>query len=109
MSHFFIVGPCFLITCLFIIFSELLSCHPVIVTTTTDGHKLKHPQHYIELCLTITNSTKTMPYTSSGTGGIGGHEMVKRPRVRCQTEEMSQRASRHVNVTPIYITLSHLL
>lgn len=50
-----------------------------------------------------------MPYSSSGTGGIG-HEMVKRPRVRCQTEEMSHRASRHVNLLlhTVYTYMDHL-
>lgn len=66
--------------------SELISCHPVSVNMASEGHKTKKFQHYIELCLSL--PSKSINYS--------GHEVVKRPRVRCQTEEMSQRASRHV-------------
>lgn len=40
--------------------------------------------YYIELCLAL--STKSV-----------GQEMVKRPLVRCQSEEMATRACRHVS------------
>lgn len=53
-----------------------------------EGHKMKKLQHYIELCLSLPPKT----------GNYNCTEVVKRPRVRCQTEEMSQRASRHVSV-----------
>lgn len=70
-----------------IFFSELISCHPVSVNVAGEGHKTKKYQHYIELCLSLPSKVN---YS-------GGHEVVKRPRVLCQTEEMSQRASRHVS------------
>lgn len=61
-------------------FSELVSCHPVSVNNSlSDGHKSKRTQHYIELCLKL-------------------QDAVKRPRVRCLSEEMSQKASRHVSL-----------
>lgn len=60
-----------------------------------EGHKTKKLQHYIELCLSL--PPKSVNYT--------GTEVVKRPRVRCQTEEMSQRASRHVSIYNILYIL----
>lgn len=69
------------------IFSELISCYPVSVNVAPTGHKTKKFQYYIELCLSL--SAKSLNYS--------GHEVVKRPRVRCQTEEMSQRAAHHVS------------
>lgn len=60
--------------------SELISCHPVSVNnSTSEGHKSKRAQHYIELCLNL-------------------QDAVKRPRVRCSNEEMAQRAARHVSL-----------
>lgn len=65
--------------------SELVSCQPVSVL----DDKTKKLHHYIDLCLT--RKTLTSP----------GQEQVKRPRVRCHTQEMSQRASRHVSVMEV--------
>ncbi|XP_055691450.1 intermembrane lipid transfer protein Vps13D isoform X2 [Lutzomyia longipalpis] len=71
--------------------SDLLSCHPVSVTADPGGHhKSKKTQHnhYIELGLTVTTRSATMSAVQ---------ENVKRPRVRCQSEDIAQRASRHIN------------
>lgn len=59
------------------------------MNVAAEGHKTKKYQHYIELCLSL--PAKSVHYS--------GPEVVKRPRVRCQTEEMSQRASRHVSLS----------
>lgn len=83
--------------------SELITCRPVSVNI--EGHKTKKLQHYIELCLSI--PSKSMQ--------TSGHEVVKRPRVRCQTEEMAQKASRHVSlifyiiVNVLYFTIKFFL
>lgn len=59
--------------------SELISCQAVSVNnSSSDNHKSKRAQHYIELCLNL-------------------QDAVKRPRVRCINEEMAQRAARHVS------------
>ncbi|GAB0099028.1 Vacuolar protein sorting-associated protein 13D [Sergentomyia squamirostris] len=70
--------------------SDLLSCHPVCVNVDQGHHKSKKiPQtHYIELGLTVTTKSPTMSTVQ---------ENVKRPRVRCQSEDIAQRASRHIN------------
>ncbi|XP_059608662.1 intermembrane lipid transfer protein Vps13D [Phlebotomus argentipes] len=70
--------------------SDLLSCHPVSVNAEVGHHKSKKVQqnHYIELGLTVTTRS---PTTTSV------QENVKRPRVRCQSEDIAQRASRHIN------------
>jgi vacuolar protein sorting-associated protein 13D len=67
------------------LFSELLSCHPVSVYPENTKSKKLH--HYIELCLTLPSKSLTP----------SAPEMVKRPRVRCQSEEIAQKASRHVS------------
>lgn len=46
--------------------------------SSSDSHRSKRAQHYIELCLSL-------------------QDAVKRPRVRCLNEDMAQRAARHVN------------
>lgn len=81
-----------------ICFSELISCHPVTMdgnevvgakaATTTSGNKSKRLHNYIELCLTVTS--KSMTTTTQ--------EAIKKPKVRCQSEEMAQSASRHVRL-----------
>jgi len=48
----------------------------------------KKINHYIELCLTLNSTNKSLQNSEQ--------EVVKRPRVRCQTEEMAQKASYHV-------------
>lgn len=69
-------------------YSELISCHPVSVKNggTSEGHKSKRAQHYIELCLNV-------------------QDAVKRPRVRCSNEEMAQRAARHVSSYSVHTRL----
>ncbi|KAJ6645642.1 Vacuolar protein sorting-associated protein 13D [Pseudolycoriella hygida] len=80
--------------------SELISCHPVSVNVAPTGHKTKKFQYYIELCLSL--SSKSLNYS--------GHEVLKRPRVRCQTEEMSQRAAHHINYAKsVYDEREHTL
>lgn len=61
--------------------SELISCSPVSMNVAPPGHKAKF-HYYIELCLSLSR----------------GQEVLKRPRVRCQSEEMSKRAAHHVSV-----------
>ncbi|XP_037024186.1 vacuolar protein sorting-associated protein 13D isoform X2 [Bradysia coprophila] len=79
--------------------SELISCYPVSVNVAPTGHKTKY-QFYIELCLSLTS--KSLNYA--------GQEVVKRPRVRCQSEEMSQRAAHHINYAKsVYDEREHTL
>lgn len=69
--------------------SELVSCHPVSVEAERERdhhHKSKRIHHYIELCTSV--QTKALQ--------ASGQEILKRPRVRCKSEEMSQTVSRHV-------------
>jgi vacuolar protein sorting-associated protein 13D len=62
--------------------SELISCQPIV--ETQKGKKL----HYIELCLTLSSKPLTP----------GAPEMVKRPRVRCQNEDVAKKVAQHVSV-----------
>lgn len=79
--------------------SELLSCHPISVNTAPIGQKAKY-QFYIELCLSLTS--KSLSYS--------GQEIVKRPRVICQSEEMSRKAAHHINYAKsIYDEREHTL
>uniref|UniRef100_A0A336MDN8 CSON015545 protein n=1 Tax=Culicoides sonorensis TaxID=179676 RepID=A0A336MDN8_CULSO len=64
--------------------SEVVSCHPVSVPPI-ENPKSKKLCHYIEFCLT------------SPSKSITPNAQVKRPRVKCQSEEMAQIASRHIN------------
>lgn len=64
--------------------SELISCKPVTVSNSNSKTKTKH---YIEFALSTPKSSLTS----------GGQEIGKKPRVRCQNEEIAQKASRHVS------------
>ncbi|XP_055378948.1 intermembrane lipid transfer protein Vps13D [Condylostylus longicornis] len=58
---------------------EVLSCHPVTVNKNEgDAKKIKRAQYYVEISSNVPNQSK-------------------RPRVRCQTEEMAEKASRQIN------------
>lgn len=64
--------------------SEVVSCHPVSVSASPDNPKSKKLYYYIEFCLATPSNSLTP------------NAQVKRPRVKCQNEEMAQLASRHV-------------
>lgn len=66
--------------------SDLITCRHIEVDggSSTNSKKL----HYIELCLSIPSKTSLTP---------SAPELVKRPRVKCQNEEVAKRAERHVS------------
>lgn len=76
---------------------ELVSCQPVAMTASPNEEKSsskREPRvlHYIELCLSLPSKSLTP----------SAPEMVKRPRVRCQNEEIAQKASRSVSFPFIF-------
>lgn len=66
--------------------SEIVSCEPVVVENRDNSHSKQKSQHYIELALSLPSKSLTP----------SAPEMVRRPRVRCQNEEIAQKATRHV-------------
>lgn len=66
--------------------SEVVSCHPVSVPVNPENPKSRKLHYYIEFCLTTPSKS------------ITPNAQIKRPRVKCQSEEMAQIASRHVSV-----------
>lgn len=66
-------------------FSELLSCYPVTDKSQQKSTKPgKEFLYYIELLLTANPKS-------------GNHSNARRPKVRCQNDDMANKASRHVN------------
>ncbi|XP_058059682.1 intermembrane lipid transfer protein Vps13D [Anopheles bellator] len=85
--------------------SEIISCHPETTTTGTSvpgmatsertGNETKTVSKrppitttYIEFCLSLPSKSSLTP---------SAPEMVKRPRVRCQNEEIAKKICYHVN------------
>uniref|UniRef100_A0AAG5DF63 UBA domain-containing protein n=1 Tax=Anopheles atroparvus TaxID=41427 RepID=A0AAG5DF63_ANOAO len=71
--------------------SEIISCQPLIVAppSTERGPAAgRKPLTYIEFCLSLPSKSSLTP---------SAPEMVKRPRVRCQNEEMAKKICYHVN------------
>lgn len=71
--------------------SELITCKHVEVCGEggSSSHSRNKRLHYIELCLSIPSKTSLTP---------SAPEMVKRPRVKCQNEEVAKKAERHVRM-----------
>lgn len=72
--------------------SELLTCKHVEVGndgsfSSSSSHSKNKKLHYVELCLSLPSKTPLTP---------SAPEMVKRPRVKCQHEEIAKKAERHV-------------
>ncbi|KAL7019068.1 hypothetical protein ACKWTF_011000 [Chironomus riparius] len=70
--------------------SELITCRHIEVPSEggSSSNSKKSNSHYIELCLSLPSKTSLTP---------SAPEMVKRPRVRCQSEEIAKKAVRHVS------------
>lgn len=72
--------------------SELITCKHVEVaadgSSSSSSHSKSKKFHYIELCLSLTSKTSLTP---------SAPEMVKRPRVKCQNEEIAKKAERAVS------------
>lgn len=77
--------------------SELISCKYLEVSEeetekrsslTGTSSKQKRKSHYIEFCLALPSRSSLTP---------SAPEMVKRPRVKCQNEEIAKKAERHVS------------
>ncbi|XP_062546775.1 intermembrane lipid transfer protein Vps13D [Armigeres subalbatus] len=70
--------------------SDIISCHPVVVpppTASDTNARSKRTTTYIEFCLTLPSKSLTP----------SAPEMVKRPRVRCQNEEIAKKICHHIN------------
>lgn len=72
--------------------SELITCrhieisaHPEAASSSSNSER---KTHYIELCLSIPSKASLTP---------SAPELVKRPRVKCQNEDVAKRAERHVS------------
>lgn len=73
--------------------SELITCKHVEVNgdgsaSSSSSHSRNRKLHYIELCLSLPSKTSLTP---------SAPEMVKRPRVKCQNEEIAKKTERHVS------------
>jgi vacuolar protein sorting-associated protein 13D len=71
--------------------SELISCNHLEVSadgSSSSSHSKNKRAHYIELCLSLPSKTSLTP---------SAPEMVKRPRVKCQNEDIAKKAERHVS------------
>lgn len=72
--------------------AELITCKHIEVSadgsTSSSPHSKNKKSHYIELCLSLPSKTSLTP---------SAPEMVKRPRVKCQNEEIAKKAERHVS------------
>lgn len=68
--------------------SELITCTHVEVPAERSSSSKVKKLHYIELCLSLPSKTSLTP---------SAPEMVKRPRVKCQNEEIAKKAERHVS------------
>lgn len=88
--------------------SELVGCKHIEVSEdetekrnslTGGSNKQKKKTHYIEFCLALPSRVSLTP---------SAPEMVKRPRVRCQNEEIAKKAERHVS-TYLFNDFSKLL
>lgn len=72
--------------------SELITCRHIEVPANPDAPSSSSSEsrtHYIELCLSIPSKASLTP---------SAPELVKRPRVKCQNEEIAKRAERHVRL-----------
>lgn len=73
--------------------SELITCNHVEVLAdgnpSSSSHSRGKKLHYLELCLSIPSKTSLTP---------SAPEMVKRPRVKCQNEEIAKKAEHHVRL-----------
>lgn len=71
--------------------SDLITCRHIEVPAEggSSSSSKKSNSHYIELCLSLPSKTSLTP---------SAPEMVKRPRVRCQSEEVAKKAVRHVSL-----------
>ncbi|XP_039449054.1 intermembrane lipid transfer protein Vps13D isoform X2 [Culex pipiens pallens] len=76
--------------------SEIISCHPVVIpptdrSTGATEHSSRSTSRkmttYIEFCLALPSKSLTP----------SAPEMVKRPRVRCQNEEIARKICHHIN------------
>ncbi|XP_058447485.1 intermembrane lipid transfer protein Vps13D isoform X2 [Malaya genurostris] len=69
--------------------SEIISCQPVIIPppTASDPNPRAKKITYIEFCLMLPSKSLTP----------SAPEMVKRPRVRCQNEEIAKKICHHIN------------
>ncbi|XP_058818048.1 intermembrane lipid transfer protein Vps13D isoform X2 [Topomyia yanbarensis] len=69
--------------------SEIISCQPVInpPPTASDPNPRAKKTTYIEFCLMLPSKSLTP----------SAPEMVKRPRVRCQNEEIAKKICHHIN------------
>ena len=72
--------------------AELITCKHVEVSdggSTSSSHSRNSKKlHYVELCLSLPSKNSLTP---------SAPEMVKRPRVKCQNEEIAKKAERHVS------------
>uniref|UniRef100_A0A2M4A0B1 Putative vacuolar protein n=1 Tax=Anopheles triannulatus TaxID=58253 RepID=A0A2M4A0B1_9DIPT len=81
--------------------SEIISCHPETITagggggaseqsgsTTGKGSSQRRTITYIEFCLSLPSKSSLTP---------SAPEMVKRPRVRCQNEEIAKKVCYYIN------------
>lgn len=77
--------------------SELITCRHIDVAA--EGSSSSHSKHksdkshYIELCLSLPSKTSLTP---------SAPEMVKRPRVKCQNEDVAKKAVRYVSILSPY-------
>lgn len=73
--------------------SELITCRHVVEIqnegSSHSSHAAPKKVHYIELCLSLPSKASLTP---------SAPEMVKRPRVKCQNEEIAKKAERNVSV-----------
>lgn len=73
--------------------SELITCRHIEVSTESSSSHSSNAgpkkTYYIELCLSLPSKTSLTP---------SAPEMVKRPRVKCQNEEVAKRAERYVSL-----------
>lgn len=73
--------------------SDLITCKHVEVpadgSSSSSSHSKHRISHYIELCLSLPSKASLTP---------SAPEMVKRPRVKCQNEEIAKKAERHVSL-----------
>ncbi|XP_065089816.1 intermembrane lipid transfer protein Vps13D isoform X2 [Ochlerotatus camptorhynchus] len=69
--------------------SEIISCHSVVIPPPTMSDPIPRTKRttYIEFCLTLPSKSLTP----------SAPEMVKRPRVRCQNEEIAKKICHHIN------------
>lgn len=76
--------------------SELITCRHVEVSSEggSSSHSKSKKLHYIELCLSLPTRTSLTP---------SAPEMVKRPRVKCQNEEIAKKVERHVSCNIVFL------